>query len=155
MLASVKDTDFDRQDKQNHFFVSIHIWPHKETQRKNITRQTAGLDWAVHNYAMDRTLHLVQTFVDLRGWIHAFKKWQCKTGWLHDLLFCCLPLSEKPLIQPTSHSTLFFLGSSAIHPPSAKSIRWVVLEDRSIPLSTRERTKCSFSACAISGWKLV
>ncbi len=40
----------------------------------------------------------------------------------------CLSLSGEPLIQTTSHSTLHFLGSSAIHPPSVKSIRWMIVE---------------------------
>jgi len=30
---------------------------------------------------------------------------------------CCLQLSREPCVQTTWHSTLHFLGSSAIHPP--------------------------------------
>ncbi len=40
----------------------------------------------------------------------------------------CSSLSWDLLIQTSSHSTLHFLGSSAIHPPSVKSMGWTVVE---------------------------
>ncbi len=51
-----------------------------------------------------------------------------KTGRFLGLRYCYLQLSREPLIQTTSHSTLPFLGSSAVHPPSVKSIGWTAVE---------------------------
>ncbi len=48
---------------------------------------------------------------------------QCLFGMdpLVGLRYCCMKLSRGLLIRTTSHSTLYFLGSSAIHLPSLKS----------------------------------
>ncbi len=57
-----------------------------------------------------------------------FKTCLFGTGWLRGLRYCCMQLSQEPLFQTTSHSTLHFLGSSATHPPSVKLIGWMFVK---------------------------
>ncbi len=51
-----------------------------------------------------------------------------RTGRLLGLRYCCLQLSRETPIQTTSHMTLHFCRSSAIHTLSVKLIGWTVVE---------------------------
>ncbi len=75
-----------------------------------------------------------------------FKTCKFRMGQLLGRWYCCLQLSQEPLIQTTSHWTLHFLGSSAIHPPSVKSIRWTVFE---IIEGQTDRQRCNNCAFEI------
>ncbi len=57
----------------------------------------------------------------------------------------CFSLSREPLIQTTSHSTLHFLGSSAIHPLSVKSIGWTAIKIIKGQANRKTESPCIYS----------
>ncbi len=84
------------------------------------------------------------------------KTWPFGTGRLLGLQYCWLQLSGEPLIQTTSHSTLHFLWSSAIHPSRVKSIGGTVVEiiegqtDRELLTQRLFKTITYFVVCALA-----
>ena len=79
-----------------------------------------GVIWSRELHTIFTYQHMLRTFfvfiLLVQCPFETFKVCLFGTGRLLGLQYCCLQLSREPLIQATSHSTLCFLGSSAIHP---------------------------------------
>lgn len=105
------------------------LWEVKATRSPELWRRFKD-EWTDKHCLSNNVTN--ELWVSLWVWLSTFYKLvQCPfgtrlfgTGRLFGLRHCCLQLSWEPLIQTASHWTLRFLQSSAIHPPSVKSIRW-------------------------------